>query len=80
MKKIIVLDKGWVMVGDMEEDGDFYLISNAYVIRRWGTSEGLGELASKGPLSETKLEPTPLVKAHKDKIIFTINCDEEKWK
>lgn len=80
MKKICVLERGWVLVGNLEKDGDEYLLVNAFVIRRWGTTNGLGELAMKGPLTETKLEKTPLIRFGKNQLIFTINCDEEKWK
>jgi len=75
-----VLDRGWVLVGQLEKDGDEYLLINGNVIRRWGTTEGLGELAIKGPLSETKLDKVPLVKFNKSQLIFTISCDESKWK
>ncbi len=80
MKKIVVLNRSWNMVGDVEIDGDFYLVSDGAVIRRWGTTAGLGELAMKGKLPETILDPLPLTKIHKDQVIFTIDCDEEKWK
>ena len=80
MKKIIVLIQGWVVVGQLEQDGDWYLLINGSVIRRWGTTMGLGELAMKGPLPETKLEPIGLTKFHKDKVIFMTNCSEDKWK
>ena len=52
-KRIIVADRGWVFVGDCvdNEDGSV-TISNAKNIRRWGTTKGLGELAS-GPTSKT---------------------------
>lgn len=78
--KICVLHQGWVLVGILEKDGDEYLLINAKVVRRWGTKEGLGELAMKGPQSETILEKTPLVKFNKSQLIFTISCDESKWK
>ena len=78
--KICVLERGWVMVGQLEKDGDEYLLINANVIRRWGTTEGLGELAIKGPLPDTKLDKIPLVKFNKSQLIFTISCDESKWK
>ena len=78
--KICILERGWVLVGQLERDGDEYLLINGHVIRRWGTTEGLGELAMKGPLSETKLEKVPLVKFNKRQLIFTISCDETKWK
>lgn len=80
MKKIVVLDRGWVVVGLLEQDGDWFLLINGFVIRRWGTTMGLGELAKNGPLPETKLEPLPLTKFHKDKMIMIINCSDEKWK
>jgi len=80
MKQILVLNRSWNLVGDVEKDGDFYLISNGSVIRRWGTTKGLGELAMKGPLSETILDPVSLVKVHKDQLIFTIDCNQDKWK
>jgi hypothetical protein len=79
-KKILVLNRSWNLVGDLEIDGDFYLLFNGNVIRRWGTSQGLGELAIKGPLPDTILDPLPLTKIHKDQLIFTINCEESKWK
>ena len=78
--KICVLDKGWVLVGQLEKDGDEYLLINGYVIRRWGTTEGLGELAMKGPLPNTKLEKLPLVKFCKNQVIMILSCNEEKWK
>ena len=80
MKKIIVLMHGWVVVGQLEQDGDWYLLINGSVIRRWGTTMGLGELAAKGPLPETKLDPIALTKFHKDKVIFITSCSEDKWK
>jgi len=78
--KICVLERGWVMVGQLEKDGEEYLLINGSVIRRWGTTEGLGELAMKGPLKETVLEKVPLVKFNKSQLIFTVSCDESKWK
>ena len=78
--KICVLERGWVLVGQLEKDGDEYLLVNANVVRRWGTTDGLGELAMNGPLESTKLEKTPLVRFNKSQLIFTINCDESKWK
>jgi hypothetical protein len=80
MKKIVVLEHGWVVVGQLEKDGEWFLLINGSVIRRWGTTMGLGELAQKGILPDTKLEPLPLTKFHQDQVIMIINCSEEKWK
>lgn len=78
--KICVLNRGWVMVGILEKDGDEYLLINARVIRRWGTTGGLAQLAIEGPLENTILEKPTLVRFHKSQLIFTISCNEEKWK
>ena len=53
-KRIIVADRGWVFVGDCEDMPDGSVtIRNCQNIRRWGTTNGLGELAS-GPAATTK--------------------------
>ena len=55
-KRIIAADRGWVFVGDCEdqEDGSV-VIRNAKNIRRWGTTAGLGELCN-GPKENTKTD------------------------
>ena len=45
-----------------------------------GTQKGLGQLASEGPLSATTLDPCPRVIAPGRAVIFTLECDEVKWK
>ena len=62
-KRIIVADRGWVFVGDCEdhEDGSV-TIRNTQNIRNWGTTRGLGELAS-GPVNgKTKYDPCGVVR------------------
>ena len=77
--KIVVLQRGWVVVGLVQETGDKIVIHDAAVVRRWGTSKGLGELAAKGPLPETVLDPAGRVEAHKLAVVLTIDCVEEAW-
>jgi hypothetical protein len=80
MKKIVVLERGWVVVGKLEkQEDDWFLLEDGFVIRRWGTNKGLGQLAEMGPLENTKLDPIPLTKFHKNKIIFIIDCSDKKW-
>ena len=55
-KRIIVADRGWVFVGDCEDmDDGSVTIRNAFNIRVWGTTKGLGELVN-GPLGSTKYD------------------------
>lgn len=64
-RQIVILNRGWVVVGDYSEKGDECTLENASVIRVWGTTKGLGELAESGPTSFTKLDSCPNVHFHK---------------
>lgn len=79
-KRIFILPRGWVVVGDYSEDGDWVILDNAAVVRKWGTSKGLGELADKGPLSSTVLDATPRQRFPKGAIINSIECNTANWK
>ena len=78
-KQILVLDRGWIVVGDAAKSGDYINISNASVIRRWGTKNGLGELAENGPMAETKIDKCPPCQVHKLSVVMIMNVNEEKW-
>lgn len=77
--RIVILQRGWVVVGRYQQKGDEISLTGAKVIRRWGTTQGLGELASSGPLPNTKLDPSPVVRFHPLTVIATIDCDPAKW-
>ncbi len=81
---IVVLDRGWVYVGDVEERGGEFMITNASNIRCWGTGEGkergLGRLAKSGPAEDTKLDAvSTYVLAPKHAVISLIGCNESAW-
>lgn len=78
--KIVILQRGWVVIGRYEEDGDYGILTNASVIRRWGTSKGLGELALNGKQSETVLDKAGTVRFQKLTSVAVIDCDETAWK
>lgn len=77
--KIVVLQRGWVMIGRYSIDGDIVTLENAYVIRQWGTTKGLGELALDGKQSSTKLDKAGHVEFHILTVVATVNCDDSKW-
>lgn len=76
--KIAVLQRGWVAVGRWSRDGDNCALDNAFVIRVWGTTKGLGELRS-GPTSTTKLDPAGRIEFHILTMVFSIDCEDGKW-
>lgn len=78
-KQIVILDRGFVYVGDVSVTGDWLVIENASNVRRWGTKKGLGELASNGPGPSSVLDPTPTVRAPLRAVIGTIQCEAAKW-
>lgn len=77
--KIVVLQRGWVMIGRYSKVGDTVTLENAHVIRQWGTTKGLGELAFDGKQSNTKLDKAGHVEFHILTVVATINCDDSKW-
>ena len=78
--KIVILQRGWVVIGRYsEEENDMCILTDAYVIRRWGTSDGLGQLALNGKQSETKLEKTGIIKFHKLTSVGFIDADFNIW-
>ena len=77
--EIVVLDRGFVYVGDVESEGDTLVISGAKNIRYWGTTKGLGELALGGPTPNTKLDEVGTVRAPSRAVIHRIDTDKSKW-
>ena len=76
--QIVVLQRGWVVVGDVTREGDELVIADASVIRYWGTKKGLGELV-EGPLEKTILDPAGIVRANVLGVVLTIDVKAEKW-
>ena len=74
--KIVVCQRGFVYAGDVLQVGDYIVISNAVNLRYWGTSEGLGELARKGNLPETKADACGSVRVHKLAVVALMDCEE----
>ncbi len=78
-QQIVILDRGFVYAGDVREEGDWLVISNAQNVRRWGTKKGLGELATGGPTKTTILDPAGTVKAPRRAVIGMLACEAAKW-
>jgi len=82
--RIVVLQRGWVLIGRYSEKGDRGFLDGAHVIRKWGTEYGLGQLVS-GPVKEGKYAPTVLDKC-KGRVefllvttILTLKAEADKW-
>jgi hypothetical protein len=78
-QQIVVLDRGFVYVGEVQVDGDFVTIKKAKNARVWGT-ETLGKLALEGPTRDSKLDDAGTVIAPLRAVIHFIECNTEKWR
>ena len=76
--KIVVLDRGFVYVGNVAESDDFLYMTNAKNIRVWGTTKGLGELVN-GALSGTKLDYVGSLKIPARALISIIDVKQSAW-
>lgn len=81
---IYVMERGFVLVGRVHEQsncGLFRKLHDCAVIRRWGTTQGLGELAMKGPIPDkTILEPEPDGTEIRISACYRIiPCNEKSW-
>jgi hypothetical protein len=77
--RIVILQRGWIVVGVYSQVGNKCYIENGYNIERWGTTEGLGELAYKGKLPETRLRKLPKLEYNELTEVLNIKCNNCEW-
>jgi len=77
--RICVLHRGWVLIGLYEKNGEMITLKDPYVIRRWKTSKGLGQLALEGPGCDPLLDKETENEIHQSQCIRTIKCDIKLW-
>lgn len=76
-KQIVIAQRGWIFVGDVTRAENEVVIENAAVVRRWGTTRGLGQIASEGPTPSTILDPCPTVRIHPLSVVASM--DVASW-
>lgn len=76
---IVVLPRGWVMVGKAKEKNNKLYLSDASVIRVWGTTKGLPELANNGPTKATILDGKCEMEFPMSAIIAKLKCNKKAW-
>lgn len=75
-KQIVIAQRGWVFIGNVEKKESNFVIKDASVVRVWGTTKGLGEIAKSGPIKDkTILDSCPDVTIHELSIIARIDCE-----
>ena len=77
--RIVIGQRGWVFVGRYHEDGDDVTLTDAKVLRIWGTTKGLGELAISGPTTKTVSDPAGTIRLHRLGVIATLDTKATAW-
>jgi hypothetical protein len=77
--KIIILQRGWVAVGKFHKKETDCRLLDAYIIRRWGTTKGLGELALEGPTSDTILDKAGTMYFDSLTVVASLDCNKKIW-
>ena len=68
------------MVGECKEKDNKLFLTNASVVRKWGTTKGLPQLANEGPLSSTILDGKCEMEFPISSVIAKMKCDSKAWK
>lgn len=80
---LYVMERGFVLVGrprPHQPDALFLTLDDVAVVRRWGTSAGLGQLATQGPTESSVIDPEPDgVEVSRLAIYRRIACNKEAW-
>jgi hypothetical protein len=76
---IAIVDHGFVYVGELEIDGKWCVVRNGHNIRRWGTTEGIGQLALDGPQPETILDKVTTIHVPIHALVHILESDRCKW-
>jgi len=75
-KEIVVCYERWHLIGDVtDETKAGVTLTNASVIRYWGTTRGLGEIAVNGPTDKTILDFVGTVTVPTNSIVMRIKCE-----
>jgi hypothetical protein len=78
--RIVILQRGWVVVGRHRViDENTHALDGAAVVRQWGTTKGLGQIALDGPTSKTVLDPCGTIEYHPLAAVASMICTEEAW-
>jgi len=79
--RIVYASHGLVFVGMYSYDATTQVahLDNAYNVRVFGTSAGLGQLALHGPQPETVLDYCGVVDIPLNSLVATLQCDVNAW-
>jgi hypothetical protein len=75
-RHIVVLDRGWIFVGDLREEDGKIILSNCVNVRKW-TQGGFGGLTKDPRGSGAVLDQCEPISFHKSAVIFMVPVVED---
>lgn len=76
--RISILNRGWIVIGEFSNQGVSCFVDKAYVIRRWGTTAGLGQLIN-GPTDQTILDYAGKVRFNELTSVMMLDVNDQRW-
>jgi len=74
-RHIVVLDRGWIFVGNLSTEGENYTLTNVLNVRTWKQG-GFGALSLSAKEAEAVLDKSAPLKFHRSAVIFTVPVGE----
>ena len=74
--RIVAIPNGFVFIGAYRVQGNAVILSQASVIRVWGTTNGLGQIVDR-PTKETVLDLCGFVEIPASQVLFSIKCSSD---
>jgi hypothetical protein len=79
--QIVVLDNGFIFIGEVMIGSGWGSIYNGYNVRKYGTRDGLPQLANAGEQAETVLDKCETVlRFPVPRLLFLLECNRAKWR
>lgn len=77
---VVILEQGFIYVGNLKIDGEYAIIENARNLREWSSGKGLQWHVENGNRDTVLDGKSANWNGFKGKIINWASTDEEKWK
>lgn len=75
-RHIVVLDRGWIFVGDLSHNNGIYTLTNCQNIRKWEKG-GFGALSKSGKDAGAHLDAAAAIQFRTDAMIFSVPVSED---
>jgi len=76
---LVIVDNGFVYVGNVIYDEGYYIVVNCANVQKAGTERGFGQIAFEGPTNNTVLDYSPHILVPANRVCHLMKCVDDKW-